>query len=132
MTGTARGKCLCGAIQFELDLPTNWVAHCHCSICRRAHGAPFVTWVSVPDERFRITAGEEHLARYDSTSEATRSFCRVCGSTLLFQSKTRWAGETHIARANIDDPVDLPMVHAFLEDRADWVLFDNPLDEDAG
>jgi hypothetical protein len=48
MSDTAVGACLCGAVQFELQLPATWVAHCHCTMCRRAHGAAFVTWVSVP------------------------------------------------------------------------------------
>ena len=126
----ALGKCLCGAVQFELDMPTNWVAHCHCSLCRRAHGAAFVTWASVPHDQFRILAGEEHLVRYDSTPRATRSFCGICGSTLLFQSKTKWKDETHIAVANIDDALDkLPEAHGFLADRVEWLVLEEPTDQ---
>ena len=38
------GTCLCGSVRFSASLPSKWVAHCHCTYCRRAHGAPFVTW----------------------------------------------------------------------------------------
>jgi hypothetical protein len=29
-----RGKCLCGAIQYEVDEIECEMAHCHCSMCR--------------------------------------------------------------------------------------------------
>jgi hypothetical protein len=101
-------------------------------MCRRAHGAAFVTWISVPRERFQITAGDDVLTRYRSSAGATRSFCRTCGSTLLFESD-RWANEVHVARANIPGPVDRdPQVHAFYSDKADWVEIDNRLPRRGG
>lgn len=116
----AVGGCLCGAVRFELAFPSKWVAHCHCTMCQRAHGAAFVTWVSVPRDQFRMVAGADAVGRYHSSPPATRSFCARCGSPLLFESE-RWAGEVHVARAAIPGPVDrAPMVHAFYSDRAAW------------
>ena len=121
MSEKASGRCLCGTVRFELELPTLWCAHCHCSLCRRAHGAGFVTWVGMDAARFRVTHGEEHLQRYRSSNEAVRSFCSACGSTLLFESQ-RWPGEVHIVLSNIDTPIDRePARHAFVDDRAEWV-----------
>ena len=61
MPTSSRGSCLCGEVGFVAALPSKWVAHCHCSRCRRAHGAPFVTWagfsadaVTVEDERSNL------------------------------------------------------------------------------
>ena len=51
------GSCLCGAVSFEFELPTLFAGHCHCTMCQRAHGAGFVTWVGVREDGFRITAG---------------------------------------------------------------------------
>jgi hypothetical protein len=122
-----RGQCLCGAVQFTIQPPTKWCAHCHCSYCRRAHGAPFITWVGVPEEQFRLAAGEEALGRYASSPEATRSFCRQCGSPLLFVS-SRWPGEVHVAAAALLDPPDrLPAAHAFFDQRVEWILVDDTL-----
>jgi hypothetical protein len=42
------GHCLCGAVRFTARLPSLFCAHCHCSMCRRNHGAGFVTWFAVP------------------------------------------------------------------------------------
>ena len=67
---TFTGGCLCGAVRFEVAAPTKWCAHCHCSLCRRAHGAAFVTWFGVPNEQFHWTLGEERVCWYPSTPEA--------------------------------------------------------------
>ncbi len=121
MKDKATGGCLCGAVRFEIGLPTKWCAHCHCSMCRRAHGAGFVTWVGVSAERFSVTAGESELRRFRSSNEAIRSFCNSCGSTLLFESQ-KWPGEVHIVLSNIETPIDRePDAHAYAEDHVSWV-----------
>jgi hypothetical protein len=105
MPSPIRGACLCGAIQFELDPPSRFLAHCHCTMCRRAHGAVMVTWIGVLRPQFRLTAGEPALTRYQSSPGATRSFCNLCGTSLFFEAE-RWAGEIHIAAACLIDPPD--------------------------
>ncbi len=115
------GACLCGAVSFEIEAPSLWVAHCHCSQCRRAHGAAFVTWVGAAAERFRLTAGEELLSWHASSADSRRGFCRRCGSTMLFQSE-RWPLEMHVVRANIDGEIDRdPQAHVYSDTAVDWV-----------
>lgn len=126
MTATVPGRCLCGAVAFECTLPSKWVAHCHCSLCRRAHGAAFVTWAGFEQSRFRYTAGEQQLRWYRSTPEAERGFCTHCGSTLFFRS-SRWPGEIHVAVANLDAPLDrAPQAHVYWNSHVDWYV---PADE---
>ncbi len=121
------GGCLCGAVRFAVDPPTKWCAHCHCSLCRRAHGAGFVTWFGVPLERFRITRGEGGLRWYRSTPGARRGFCSECGSTMFFAGD-RWPDEIHIALAHMDGPIDrMPQAHVFFDSGADWVHVDDDL-----
>jgi hypothetical protein len=89
-------------------------------MCRRAHGAPLVTWIGFLDTQLKIVEGDAVLVRYRSSEHATRSFCGKCGSMMLFQS-TRWPGEVHVARALIPGDVDrLPQAHCFFSDKADW------------
>jgi hypothetical protein len=127
-----RGECLCGAVKFEVTPPTKWCANCHCSMCRRAHGAAFVTWVGVPEPQFRITAGPDQLVRYPSSETAHRTFCRRCGSTMFFES-TKWPGEVHITRANFIGDIDHPVqAHAFWDDRCDWWHVDDRLQKLGG
>jgi hypothetical protein len=121
MAESRSGRCLCGAIRFEIDLPVKWCAHCHCHLCRRAHGAAFVTWFGVEDDGFRIVAGSEHLRWYRSTPEAERGFCSSCGSTMLFRS-SRWADEMHVALPFVDGDIGRPpTAHVYWDRHVDWV-----------
>lgn len=113
------GACLCGALQFRVHPPTKWCAHCHCSLCRRAHGAAFVTWVGVELARFELIA-QRTLQWFDSSPGASRGFCAVCGSSVFFKS-LRWPGEIHIARASIPGDIDRePSGHVFTDTAVPW------------
>lgn len=121
------GSCLCGAVRFEVTLPTKWCAHCHCSLCRRAHGAAFVTWFGVERENFSFLEGESTLEWHRSTEEARRGFCSKCGSTMFFESE-RWPGEVHIALVHMDEPIDRePRAHVFFDDHVSWFEFGDQL-----
>ncbi len=122
-----QGRCLCGAVRFLIEGAPAWVGICHCSMCRRAHGAGSVAWVGVKQGCFAITTGAEHLTRFQSSKEARRSSCSLCGSPMFFQS-SRWPGETHVALALLDDGHGLaPTAHAFFDDRAPWVHVEDGL-----
>lgn len=118
----ANGSCPCGGVRFEADLPSKWVAHCHCSMCRRAHGAPYVTWVGMEAARVRVEG--EALRWYASSPPARRGFCASCGAMMFFRSE-RWPGELHVALPHFDDPVDrAPQMHVFWSDHAGWASID--------
>jgi hypothetical protein len=116
----ARGACLCGALTFVVTFPTKWVAHCHCTRCQRAHGAAFVTWVSVPAGQFELADPHGVLREFQSSAGAVRQFCGTCGSSLVFRSD-RWPGEVHVARANVIDALDRePVIHGFYDTHVAW------------
>lgn len=111
---------MCGAVRFEITLPSKWCGHCHCSMCRRAHGATFVTWFGIDEARFAIIEGDEHLTRYASSPQAWRGFCQRCGTSMLFGSE-RWPGEVHVVLACLDGELDrAPQVNTYWDDRAPW------------
>ncbi|MGQ0509361.1 MAG: GFA family protein [Betaproteobacteria bacterium] len=121
MTTTTHGSCLCGAVRFTAALPVKWVAHCHCSYCRRAHGAAFVTWAGFPAAQFSIDPSATQPAWYESSPGAKRGFCPKCGSPMFFES-TRWPGEMHVARALIQGELDkAPAAHVFYETHVSWL-----------
>ncbi len=123
----AQGACLCNQLQYEVTLPSKWVAHCHCSRCRRAHGAAFVTWAAVSDWNFRIARGAEFLTWHRSSPEAQRGFCNQCGTPLFFRS-TRWPGETHFTVASLTTPIDkAPQMHVFWDTHVEWVVLGDRL-----
>ena len=121
---TASGKCFCGAVRFAAELPSKWVAHCHCTMCRRAHGAGYVTWAGFTADKVRIENASGQLRWFDSSPGAQRGFCGRCGSPLFFRSD-RWPDELHIARAQFDAPLDrAPQAHVFWDRHVDWALPD--------
>jgi len=93
-----------------------------CSICRRAHGAAFVTWCGVKSEtdQFRLLTGKDNLTSYKSTPGAERQFCKECGCQLFFRSEN-WDGEVHFTRASVDQEMsELPKAHVYYSNRVNW------------
>ena len=122
-----RGSCLCSAVRFSVRLPSLFCGHCHCSLCRRNHGAGFVTWFGVTPESLTFESGEADLVRFQSTDHGTRSFCSRCGSS-LFCVSTRHPERVDIVLANMQGAIDrAPQAHVFYGDRADWVAADDGL-----
>jgi hypothetical protein len=120
MSETVSGGCLCGAVRFRVELPTLFCAHCHCSMCRRNHGAAYVTWFGIPRERLAIDSGGDALVRYLSSEHGSRSFCGRCGSSLFCES-TRRPDEVDVVLASLDGPIDrAPAAHVFFDSRAAW------------
>ena len=56
------GRCECGAVRYRVDGPIHDFSHCHCSQCRRLHGAAFATFAGVKLEEFSYKAGESEDA----------------------------------------------------------------------
>ena len=116
------GGCLCGGVRFTVTLPTLFCGHCHCSMCRRNHGAAFVTWIAVSRSQVSISSGVTQLTRYESSEHGSRSFCSRCGSS-LFCVSTRHPDIIDIPLANMDGPIDrAPESHIYFDDRAAWTI----------
>ena len=114
-----RGTCLCGALQYELAPPFSMMMHCHCSMCRKHHGASFATFVAAPFASFEWISGEELVARYKSSEHGERSFCPRCGSVapLLMPE----AGFAIAPAGNLDgDPGIRPQAHMFVASKTPW------------
>jgi hypothetical protein len=123
---TVPGACLCGAVKFEVDLPARFCVHCHCTMCRRNHGAAFVTWFAAPKSQFRLIEGESALARYQSSKKGSRSFCSRCGSSLFCENE-RDADIIDITLASMRGPIDIaPQAHIYFDSHVDWT---NVVDE---
>lgn len=121
------GACLCGGVRFTVTLPTLFCAHCHCSMCRRNHGAAYVTWVGVARERLAIDAGADLLARFASSAHGSRRFCSRCG-TSLFCENDQHPERVDVPLANLAGPIDrAPQLHAFVDDRAAWAALGDDL-----
>ncbi|HZF17425.1 MAG TPA: GFA family protein [Steroidobacteraceae bacterium] len=115
-----RGSCLCGTVRFEISGALDRASHCHCSMCRKAHGAAFGSYAGVPKAALRWTAGEASISRYASSGDVTRTFCSVCGSRLEYLHRAQ-PDRIAIALGVLDDdPGVRPELHLFVADRAPW------------
>ena len=114
------GGCLCGAVRFEVTLPTLFCGHCHCTMCQRNHGAAFVTWLAVDRSQLDVSEGRSELVRYHSSELGTRSFCSRCGTSLFCESDEH-PDRVDIPLANMNGPIDrMPQVHVHVDSKADW------------
>jgi hypothetical protein len=119
--GIAKGECLCGGVRFEIDVPARWAWHDHSASSRRAHGAAYATYVGSWRKRFRVTAGEADIARFeDEEAKATRSFCRRCGTPLLYE-RARSPHMVNIPRALFSARTGRqPLYHVAIEELQEW------------
>jgi hypothetical protein len=98
---------------------------CHCTICRRASGAPFVAWFSVPRSGLRWVQGEP--TRFQSSAKGTRSFCARCGTQLTFELEGL-GDEIDVTICSLDDPDALPPKdHTWSRSRLAWIKLDDRL-----
>jgi hypothetical protein len=115
----AQGTCLCGTLKYEVTEPFTFMAHCHCSRCRRHHGAPFATFVGAPLSGFKWLSGEDNVADYASPERGSRRFCRTCGSVapmLIEQMNMAMLTAGNI----IEDTVIRPQFHIFVGSKTPW------------
>lgn len=114
-----QASCLCGTVRYEFTAPFDMMAHCHCSMCRKHHGAPFATFVGAPYDAFRWIAGEDALGRYQSSEQGARTFCKTCGSVGPMLAAE--AGFAACPAGNlVDDPGIRPQSHMFAGSKAPW------------
>jgi hypothetical protein len=114
------GSCLCGGIKYRIagDLLTS--VNCHCSMCRKAHGAAFRPGALVKVQAFSWTQGEELITDYRSSEHMHRMFCRTCGSHLVARSDTHPA-IVSVAIGTVDGDLPVgPRQHWNVASKAPW------------
>ena len=116
-----KGSCLCGKIQYAVrELEPN-MGHCHCSMCRKFHGAAFATLASVKTENFMWESGEAHLKAYRADNGTVRKFCGECGSSLIFVPSNDDGKLVEFSVATLNVDIELkPDVHIFTEYKSNW------------
>jgi hypothetical protein len=117
----AAGRCLCGTVVLEIDVPAFWAWHDHGTASRLAHGAAYATYVGCWRKHVRLTRGAKSVACYeDKTTGTTRRFCARCG-TPLFYEKKRAPHMVNIPRALFRGRTGRePRYHLNIEERQEW------------
>lgn len=124
----AKGKCLCGAVEISVEKIASEVGVCHCSMCRKWGGGPYVavdcgTEVSIK--------GEEHVTAFNSSDWAERMFCSDCGTHLFYRLK---ATGQHIATVGLfEDDSSFVLNHQiFIDEKPAYYEFANKTENMTG
>jgi len=121
------GGCLCGAVRYETDGVPYHETICHCGHCRRALGAAFGAYFSVPRASVRWI-GEEPR-RYRSSDKAERGFCPHCGTGLTYEPTAK-PEEMDLTIPSLDDPDTLlPHDEIYAAYRLRWARLASGLPE---
>ncbi len=114
------GHCECGRVQFEVDGDIQDFSHCHCSQCRRLHGAAFATFAGVSRGKFNYLSGEDDLKTYASSADHERVFCSNCGSNILV-ALDEDPDALYLSMSAIDgDPPRPTGYHIYVGSKAPW------------
>lgn len=117
------GKCLCGAVAFEVENLNLEFGTCHCKMCQRWAGSALLG-LTIPDASIKFS-GTEHIRRFQSSDWAERAWCDKCGAGLWYRvTKGPEQGVYHMPIGLLDDTSGLKMIREiFMDKRADVVDF---------
>ena len=112
------GGCQCGAVRYELIARPRGASICHCRMCQKAGGAPFMAFTgNVRQERFVFTRGAPAI--YRSSEIAERGFCALCGTPLTYRLIGR--DRVSVTIGSLDRPAEVaPTQQIGVESALPW------------
>ncbi len=124
-----KGSCLCGQVKFSFKTIVAAPSHCHCSMCRKFHGAAMGSYCVVRRDDFSWDSGGELVKYFQSSDQVQRGFCSHCGSSLTFENSSE-AEYIDIALGTLDQQIELlPDTHIYVNDSVNWLTLDDELDK---
>ncbi|HPF46484.1 MAG: GFA family protein [Alphaproteobacteria bacterium] len=112
------GKCLCGAVQYQVDDDFAYALNCHCSNCRRTTGSAFKSFAGIKIDRLKLIKGAENILNYGDDVNYDHH-CGSCGS--LLYSVVRDGEYAHVTMGTlVDTPSIRPNAHIFVGSKAPW------------
>ena len=129
-TAEQHGACLCGAIRIAAKAASHHVGACHCRMCRRWGGGPFVeidcgTEVSLE--------GESHISVFSSSDWAERGFCSKCGTHLFYRIKETGQHMMPVGLFDIEDEQSLEFQRqVFIDEKPAYYSFANKTQDMTG
>ena len=111
------GGCQCGAVRYALTSPIEQTNVCHCRMCQKAGGGPFMALARVPADALEWTRGTP--SHFDSSTFARRGFCPACGTPLTY----RWTPQAvSVTVGSLDRPEAVRIARQFgVEARLPWL-----------
>lgn len=121
---TRTGRCLCGAVSYEVSGdPIAW-AICHCDHCQRQGGGAFSVNLVLHESQLTVHGD---LATYEDRGDdgddvyVLRRFCGACGSPIV-SALVKTAGVIAVKAGTLDDTHDVrPAIEVWCERKQPWV-----------
>lgn len=127
-----RGHCECGRVRYEVDAEIEDFSHCHCSQCRRLHGAAYATFAGVVRDKLRYLSGEADIKTYASSAFNDRIFCGICGSSILVETNKE-PEFVYLSMSTVQgDPPRPRGYHQYVGSKAPWHEIVDNLEQYAG
>lgn len=127
------GRCLCGAVRYEITGLPKRMGLCHCRSCQRATGSVHYPFVATSADTLKIQ-GEFtwHESIGESGHKVNGGFCPKCGSS-LFSNPDALPDLRTVSASSLDDPLAFkPEIAVWMENALPWhdatsalTLFDN-------
>ncbi len=112
------GGCQCGAVRYRLMAEPTGVNICHCRMCQKASGGPFMAFGGVRLAEFVLTSGA--IATFSSSDIAERGFCAQCGTPLTYQALG--SDRVSVTLGSLDEPGTVePATQLGVESRVGWL-----------
>ena len=112
------GGCQCGAVRYRLMAEPTGVNVCHCRMCQKAGGGPFMAFGGVRMAELVITRGA--ISTFLSSDIAERGFCAQCGTPLTYRGLG--SDRISVTLGSLDDPnAAEPTTQLGVESRVDWL-----------
>lgn len=121
-TAERQGHCLCGAVKITAKQAASHIDACHCRMCRRWGGGPFLE-IDCGSEV--VIEGADNVTVYPSSEWAERAFCGDCGSHLFYRLKG--TAEHMVCAGLFDDTTDKGDLtlrrQEFIDEKPDYYSF---------
>jgi hypothetical protein len=104
-------------VRYLLLAPPEHASICHCRMCQRASGQPFMAFARVKTEHLRWTRGSPSL--FASSNIVERGFCNGCGTPLTYRRLE--SNTVSVTIGSLDDPeAARPVVQFGSEGKLSW------------
>jgi len=112
------GGCQCGAVRYRLDGDPAGANICHCRMCQKASGGPFMAFGGVELDQLVWTRGKP--AVFMSSAIAERGFCAGCGTPLTYRVLDR--DRIAVTIGSLDAPSTVaPGIQYGVESKLAWL-----------
>ena len=114
---SVKGSCECQGVVFELIGELRDVVFCHCSQCRKTSGH---YWAATQVSKGNLNLIKAtSLSWYDSSDNARRGFCSLCGSSMFYERKG--IDKISVSAGSLEIPTSLDrMRHIYVASKGDY------------